>query len=173
LRIAGPEEAAAVRDFGVRSREFHAPWDPIRSADFWDLPQVAERLRVQTLEAQQQTSLCLVFSDKNDPVRIIGVANLRNIIRGAMLGCHLGYALAPDATGRGFMTEAVERIVRIAFDELALHRVEANVIPRNVRSIAVLERAGFSPEGVSPRYLRIAGVWEDHVRYGIINEDLR
>jgi len=162
-----------VRDFGVRSREYHAPWDPIRSSDFWDLPQVAERLRVQTLEAQQQISLCLVFSDKNDPVRIIGVANLRNIIRGAMLGCHLGYALAPDATGRGFMTEAVERIVGIAFDELALHRVEANVIPRNVRSIAVLERAGFSPEGVSPRYLRIAGVWEDHVRYAIINEDLR
>lgn len=162
-----------MRDFGLRSREFHAPWDPIRPVDFWDLPAVAERLRIQVAEAQAQVSCCLCVSDKNDPSRIIGIANLRNIIRGAMLGCHLGYALSPDAVGRGFMTEAVERAVLIAFQDLALHRVEANVIPRNVRSIAVLRRAGFSEEGVSPRYLRIAGTWEDHVRFAVINDGLR
>jgi len=162
-----------MRDFGLRSREFHAPWDPIRPADYWSLPQVAERLRLQVAEAERQASLCLVFSDMNDPARIIGVSNLRNIIRGAMLGCHLGYALSPDAVGRGYMTEAVRETVRIAFEELALHRVEANVIPRNTRSIAVLERSGFSREGLSPKYLRIAGVWEDHVRFAIINEELR
>lgn len=162
-----------MRDFGLRSRESHAPWDPLRPADYWDLPTVAERLRCQVLEAQQERSLCLSFAEKNDPARIIGVANLRNIIRGAMLGCHLGYALAPDAVGLGFMTEAVARTVRIAFEDLAMHRVEANVIPRNVRSIAVLQRAGFSAEGLSPRYLRIAGAWEDHIRYAVINEELR
>jgi len=162
-----------MRDFGLRSREFHAPWDPIRPADYWSLPQVAERLRLQVAEAERQASLCLVVSDMNDPARIIGVSNLRNIIRGAMLGCHLGYALSPDAVGRGYMTEAVRETVRIAFEELALHRVEANVIPRNTRSIAVLERSGFSREGLSPKYLRIAGVWEDHVRFAIINEELR
>ena len=162
-----------MRDFGLRSQESHAQWDPIRPAGFWDLPTVAERLRVQVAEAQAQVSLCLAFSEKNDPTAIIGVANLRNMIRGAMLGCHLGYALAPDAVCRGYMTEAVERIVRIAFEDLALHRVEANVIPRNVRSIAVLERTGFSAEGISPRYLRIAGTWEDHVRYAVINDELR
>jgi len=162
-----------MRDYGLRSLEYHAPWDPIRPAGFWDLPTVAERLRVQVAEAQAQVSLCLCLSQKNDPTRIIGVSNLRNIIRGAMLGCHLGYSLAPDAVGRGYMTEAVERTVRIAFEDLALHRVEANVIPRNTRSIAVVERAGFSAEGVSPRYLRIAGVWEDHVRYAAINDRLR
>ncbi len=162
-----------MRDFGLRSREFHAPWDPIRPADYWALPQVAERLRLQAEEVQRQASLCLAFSEMNDPARIIGVSNLRNIIRGAMLGCHLGYALAPEAAGRGYMTEAVARTVRIAFEELALHRVEANVIPRNTRSVAVLERSGFSREGLSPRYLRIAGVWEDHERFAIINEAMR
>ncbi len=161
-----------MRDFGLRSREFHAPWDPVRPPDYWSLPQVAERLRLQTEEAYRQTSLCLVFSDMNDPARIIGVSNLRNIIRGAMLGCHLGYALSPDAVGRGYMTEAVQRTVRIAFEELALHRVEANVIPRNTKSLAVLERAGFSREGLSPKYLRVAGVWEDHARFAVINEGL-
>lgn len=162
-----------MRDFGLRSREFHAPWDPLRPTDYWELPRVAERLRVQEDEFRRHASLCLCFSEKNDPARIIGVSNLRNIIRGAMLGCHLGYALAPDAIGRGYMTEAVQRTVRIAFEELALHRVEANVIPRNAKSLAVLERAGFSREGLSPKYLRIAGVWEDHVRFAIINEELR
>lgn len=161
-----------MRDFGLRSREFHAPWDPVRPPDYWSLPQVAERLRLQTEEAHRQASLCLVFSDLNDPARIIGVSNLRNIIRGAMLGCHLGYALSPDAVGRGYMTEAVQRTVRIAFEELTLHRVEANVIPRNTKSLAVLERAGFSREGLSPKYLRVAGVWEDHARFAVINEGL-
>jgi ribosomal-protein-alanine N-acetyltransferase len=62
------------------------------------------------------------------------------------------------------MTEAVKRIVEIAFDDLALHRVEANIMPRNAPSLAVAERAGFVREGLSPRYLQIAGKWEDHVR---------
>jgi ribosomal-protein-alanine N-acetyltransferase len=60
--------------------------------------------------------------------------------------------------------------MEIAFDELGLHRVEANVIPRNVRSLAVVERAGFVREGFSARYLRIGGRWEDHIRLARIND---
>ena len=173
LRLLGPDHAAAVRDYGLRSSASHAVWDPTHPADFWDMPQVAERLRQQVAEAQRESSLCLFLASKEEPERVIGVANLRNIVRGALLGGQLGYALAPEAMGHGYMTEAIKRVVSVAFDELYLHRVEANVMPRNVRSIAVVERAGFSAEGISPRYLRIAGTWEDHVRYAIINEAMQ
>ena len=170
LREFGPEHASAVRDYGLRSREFQAPWDPVRPADFWDLPVVAARLAGQVSDGEHHSALCLCLTLKDDPERVIGVANLRNIVRGALMGCHLGYGLAPDALGHGYMTEAVRRTLVVAFCELGLHRVEANIIPRNVRSLAVVERAGFIREGFSARYLRIAGKWEDHIRFARIND---
>ena len=86
------------------------------------------------------------------------------------MSCVIGYGMAPEAVGNGFMSEAIERIVRIGFEELGLHRLEINIVPRNARSIAVAERCGFLCEGLSPRYLKIAGRWEDHVRYAKLNE---
>lgn len=170
LREFGPAHAAAVRDYGLRSREFHAQWDPVRPADFWELPVVEARLAGQIADGRDDRALCLFLTLKDDPERVLGVANLRDIVRGALMGCHLGYGLAPEALGRGYMTEAVRRTMEIAFDELGLHRVEANVIPRNVRSLAVVERAGFVREGFSARYLRIGGRWEDHIRFARIND---
>ena len=171
LRVLGPEASAAVRDFGLRCAEFHRPFDPIRPHDFWELPVVADRLVCQRIEAEQDRSLCLFISLKSEPNRVIGSINLRNIIRGAMMGASIGYGLSPDAIGQGYMTEALRRVVQIAFDDLRLHRVEVNVMPRNTASLAVAERAGFTREGLSPRYLQINGVWEDHVRLARLAPD--
>ena len=172
LRELGPDHASAVRSYGIGARDYHTPWDPIRPADYWELPVVAERLRAQREESRSGHSLCLCLSLKADPSRVIGVANLRNIVRGALLSAHLGYGLAPDVVGNGYMTEAITCLVQIAFAEMGLHRVEANVMPRNARSLAVVERAGFAREGLSPRYLRVNGRWEDHIRYARLNEPL-
>jgi len=170
LRQLGPDAAAAVRDYGLRSRESHTPWDPIRPGDYWELPVVAQRLNTQLLEAEQDRSLCTYLSVKTAPDGVIGALNLRNIARGSLMSCVIGYGMAPEAVGNGFMSEAIERIVRIGFEELGLHRLEINIVPRNARSIAVAERCGFLCEGLSPRYLKIAGRWEDHVRYAKLNE---
>jgi ribosomal-protein-alanine N-acetyltransferase len=160
----GPDAAAAVREYGLRSSEYQRPFDPLRPSDFWELPVVADRLVCQQLEAEQDRSLCLFITLKSDPDRVLGAVNLRNILRGAMQGATLGYGLAPDAAGRGYMTESVKRVVEIAFSDLALHRVEVNIMPRNSASLAVAQRANFVREGLSPRYLQINGRWEDHVR---------
>jgi [ribosomal protein S5]-alanine N-acetyltransferase len=164
LRLLGPAASAAVREYGLRSAGYHQPFDPIRPADYWELPVVADRLVCQNIEADQDRSLCLFIALNSDPERVIGAVNLRNIIRGALMSCTLGYGLAPDAVGHGYMTEAVRKIIDIAFEELALHRVEVNIMPRNAPSLAVAERCSFIREGMSPRYLKIAGKWEDHVR---------
>ncbi len=68
------------------------------------------------------------------------------------------------------MSEAVARVADIAFNDLRLHRIEANIMPRNKRSIQVVEKNGFIYEGVSKRYLRINGNWEDHAHYVLLNE---
>jgi [ribosomal protein S5]-alanine N-acetyltransferase len=171
LRLLGPDAAAAVREYGLRTAEFHRPFDPLRPSDFWELPVVADRLVCQQLEVEQDRSLCLFIASKGEPDRVLGAINLRNIIRGAMMGATLGYGLAPDAIGHGYMTESVKRVVEIAFDDLGLHRVEVNIMPRNAPSLAVVERAGFVREGLSPRYLQINGRWEDHVRFARLAPD--
>jgi len=71
--------------------------------------------------------------------------------------------LTPDATTKGLMFEALDAAVRYAFGPLDFHRVMANYMPRNERSGRLLERLGFEKEGYAKRYLKIDGLWEDHV----------
>jgi [ribosomal protein S5]-alanine N-acetyltransferase len=69
------------------------------------------------------------------------------------------------------MSLGLELVLDRAFGELQLHRVEANIQPKNRRSIELVKRAGFRCEGLSPRYLKIAGRWRDHERWAITIED--
>jgi len=62
-------------------------------------------------------------------------------------------------------------ILNYAFVRLELHRVEANIQPGNVASIALVRRAGFTQEGYSRRYLKISGRWRDHERWALLAED--
>jgi ribosomal-protein-alanine N-acetyltransferase len=64
-------------------------------------------------------------------------------------------------------------VLRNAFLNLRLHRVEANIQPDNHPSIALAKGAGFHREGFSPRYLKIGGRWRDHERWAILAEDWR
>ena len=102
----------------------------------------------------------------------IGFINFSNIVRGAFQSCHLGYATDHAEINRGVMTEALKRAIAFAFDELKLHRVEANIMPKNTRSIRVVEKLGFVNEGLSRKYLKINGVWEDHIHFVRLNDAL-
>ena len=108
-----------------------------------------------------------------DDDAIVGVFNFSEIVRGSFHSAYLGYyALTPHA-GAGLMADGLDLALRFAFRTLALHRVEVNVQPRNVRSHTLVLGAGFVREGFSRRYLRIGGSWRDHVRYALLVEDWR
>lgn len=104
---------------------------------------------------------------------IVGSINLSQIVRGGFQNAYLGYYMGEKYAGLGYMTEAVQLIVRHAFRQLKLHRLEANIQPGNLASIAVVKRAGFILEGYSRRYLKICGRWRDHERWAITSEDCR
>lgn len=170
LRQLGPDAAPEVAAYLAACREFHAPWEPLHPADWWSVGAVRQRLATEVVEAEAQRQLVVYLSTSVQPARIIGRVALNNIIRGALQGCSVGYALAPAVTGQGLMTEALSRMVEVAFDELNLHRVEVNVVSHNAVSAAVAERCGFDREGTSPKFLHIGGVWEDHIRFVRVND---
>ena len=97
--------------------------------------------------------------------RLAGAIHLTNIVRGAFCSGYLGYYAFAGFAGRGLMTAGLNAVVRHAFTNLGLHRVEANIQPDNLASIALARRCGFQLEGYSPRYLKIGGRWRDHERW--------
>ncbi|MEU1785206.1 GNAT family N-acetyltransferase [Streptomyces sparsogenes] len=96
-----------------------------------------------------------------------GTININSIIRGRYQGASLGYAAFAPSAGHGYMTEGLALILRHAFTDLRLHRLEAAIQPANKTSLALVQRLGFRYEGVSPDYLYIDGAWRDHERWAI------
>jgi ribosomal-protein-alanine N-acetyltransferase len=104
---------------------------------------------------------------------LVGLVNLNEIVRGAFHSAYLGYWVGGPYARRGYMADGLGLVLREAFGALKLHRVEANIQPANVASIALARQLGFRYEGVSPRYLKIAGRWRDHERYALLAEEWR
>jgi ribosomal-protein-alanine N-acetyltransferase len=108
---------------------------------------------------------------RRDDDALVGVFNFSEIVRGLFQSTYLGYyGFAPHG-GQGYMTEGMALALDIAFRKMKLHRVEVNIQPTNVRSLALARRVGFKREGYSPRYVKIAGRWRDHLRLALLAED--
>jgi ribosomal-protein-alanine N-acetyltransferase len=110
---------------------------------------------------------------RRDDGAIAGVYNISQIFYGHFCSAYLGYYAFAPFGGRGYMREGLPLVLRHAFGPLGLHRIEANIQPENAPSIALVTGAGFHLEGLSPRYLKIAGRWRDHERWAILAEEFR
>lgn len=159
LRLVHADDATGVADAYTRNREYLAPWEPLRPDEFFTPGWHDDEVRMQLKSAAEGRSLPLVITDGDE---IVGRLNLSNIVRGASQSASLGYWVDRRYAGRGVGTAAVRAAVDIARDELTLHRLEAGTLVHNHRSQRVLVNAGFEPIGLAPRYLRIAGLWQDH-----------
>ena len=103
---------------------------------------------------------------------IAGVININSIVRGFFQSGYLGYYVGEPFARRGYMTEGLRLVAKYAFDELKLHRLEANIQPANAASIALVRKVGFRYEGYSSRYLLIHGQWRDHERWALLADEL-
>jgi ribosomal-protein-alanine N-acetyltransferase len=159
---AARSDADALIAANIASRAYHAPW--IQA--FTDQAGFDEWFGGLFTGA----SVGLVARDAHSQ-GIVGVINLSQIFRKGFQNAYLGYYGMVSFAGRGMMTEAVRLATRYAFDEIGLHRLEANIQPGNLASIALVRRIGFRKEGFSPRYLRIGGVWCDHERWALLADE--
>jgi len=139
-----------------QSKRLHDPWiqPPLSSLGFHNYLARSHR------DDHEGLLVCQRHSDT-----IVGVININNIVRGSFLSASLGYYVGAPFSGQGYMREGLELVKRYAFEQLGLHRLEANIQPDNGSSIALVKRCAFVYEGMSPAFLYIGGQWRDHERW--------
>lgn len=171
LKEADVSFAPQLVDYYYRNREFLAPFDPKREDAFYTVESQTAALETDIARREKGMGYRFYIFEKQSG-RLIGVIGLNNVIRGSFYSCHIGYKLDEGCINRGYMTQAVQAVVAYGFDELKLHRIEGSALPENVRSLRVMEKCGFAREGYSPKYLKINGVWRDHVHMVILNDNV-
>ncbi|WP_413601197.1 GNAT family N-acetyltransferase [Curtobacterium sp. Curtsp57] len=155
-------DADRLAELLVENRAYLAPWDPVRPDTFFTAD--GQRAEILACVRRRERGQMLPLVITTDGV-VVGRLNINSIVLGAFMSGTLGYWVAEASAGHGAATAAVGLAVRRAFDQLGLHRVEAGTLPHNARSQRVLEKNGFERYGYAPRYLRIAGEWQDHVLF--------
>jgi ribosomal-protein-alanine N-acetyltransferase len=172
VRPIGTEDAIVVADYLHRNEEFHREWSPIPPHGFFTPEYQLRRLTAWAeLRRQGKEYRFGIFLGDSDET-LIGLVSLA-VERGAFMNGRFGYSVDSQYTGRGIMTASLRELMRQGFQELGLHRMEANIMPRNVRSRRVLEKCGFTRIGYSPKMLYINGAWEDHEMYMILVDDYK
>lgn len=170
LKVLDESSASAVLDYYIRNRQFHKPWFAARDDSLYTLEHQRRVLADESLDFMAGRSIPFYLFSKVDKERIIGRISFSNIVHGCFHSCFLGYHLDEQAQGHGYAFEGLEAALKIVFKDFRLHRVEANIMPFNARSISLVQRLGFELEGLSRRYLEINGQWEDHLHYVLLND---
>jgi ribosomal-protein-alanine N-acetyltransferase len=162
------DEWHAVR---ARNRDWLVPWEP-RPAGAPPAPEdrgsFVARCAARERERQLGTGYGFgIFVEG----QLVGEITLSSIQRGPFQNAFIGYWVDQQRAGQGLVPEATVTVLRFAFEELRLHRVEIAIVPRNRASRRVVEKLGLREESVAQRYLEIDGRWEDHVRYAVTSEE--
>jgi [ribosomal protein S5]-alanine N-acetyltransferase len=166
VRLERPSARRAVEFLSAvrRSRRLHGAWVS---------PPATVAAYREYLRHLRRAPHAGYFVCRADTGALVGVVNVSEIVRGNVQSAYLGYyAFTPHAR-QGLMTEGLALVVSEAFRRLGLHRLEANIQPGNTASRRLVRRLGFRREGLSRRYLVIAGSWRDHERWAILAEDWR
>lgn len=172
LRPLVVNDFEAWREVRIRGRDWLLKWEPRPLAGQPDAAVdrrvFAARCAARERERQLGTGYGFgVFVSG----RFAGEINLSSVQRGPFQNAYVGYWIDEAMAGFGYTPEAFVVLARFAFEDLALHRLQVSIIPRNRASRRVAEKLGLREEGIAVRYLEINGVWEDHVRYALTAEE--
>ncbi len=170
LKVLDSTHAGLVLDYYTRNKSFLDEWEAVKDEDFYTKQFHESQLSKDLVDFENKRSLRLWIFKKDDDSKTIGSVAFNNIVMGAFWSCHLGYKLDKDEINNGYITEAIQKGIDVMFDEYGLHRIEANIMPKNVRSFKVVEKLGFYNEGLAYKYLKINGKWEDHIHMVLLNE---
>ncbi|HEU4964564.1 MAG TPA: GNAT family protein [Bacilli bacterium] len=171
IRRHRPEDADARFALMTRNREFWKRYEP----SFENRPELTSELvqefiknEIEGWEADKGYHFGIFVRETDE---LIGSIMIAKVNRGPFDGGIVGYSLDEAHNGKGYATQAVRLVAQFAFEELKLHRLYAGVMPSNIGSWRVLEKAGFVREGLNRKNLKINGEWEDHYAYSMLETD--
>jgi ribosomal-protein-alanine N-acetyltransferase len=173
LRPLRADDWDAWRDVRIRCRDWLERWEPRPEPGSADPVEDRDafRARCGAWERQRHFDAAYGFGLFLVDGRFAGEVSLGSVQRGPFQTAYVGYWIDRALAGQGYVPEGVVLIIRYAFESLALHRIEAAIVPGNHPSRRVAEKLGLRQEGVALRFLQIQGVYEDHVRYAITAEE--
>ncbi len=154
------------------SRSFLEHWEPKWPGDATSTAAFRRRMKRFAAEWRDGITYSFLIFDRADGT-LYGGITLSNVRRGVAQAGSVGYWIGEPHARRGFMSEALQLLLNFSFETLGLHRVEAACLPSNGPSRGLLEKSGFIQEGLARRYLRINGIWQDHVCYAVLRTDPR
>jgi len=169
LRPPDMHDFEAWAELRTQSRAFLTPWEPTWPSD--DLTRGAFRRRVRRNQQEINNDEAYPFLLFRDDDVLAGGLTLGQVKRGVVQTATLGYWIGEAHARQGLMSAAVRAVTGYAFATLRLHRIEASCLPHNEASMKLLERNGFTREGYARAYLRIDGLWQDHLLYGLLETD--
>ena len=160
-------EWSELRKFNM---EYLKPWEPAWSPYELERGYFVKRVKFfDKLSNRDKAYSFLIFL--NDKNKLIGEININNIQRGVVQSCSIGYWISENKMGLGYMRESISILKDFIFNDLKLHRIEAACLPRNMRSLRTLLKSEFEIEGHAKKYLKINGVWEDHILLSCIKHE--
>lgn len=170
LKTAEETSPLQVLQYYNINKNFLKPWEIEKEEGFYTIENQTENIECEKNNLKNGTGLKLFITLEEDTDKLVGIVNFSNIIWGGFMSCFLGYSLDRNMTKKGYMSEAIKKGIDIIFNEYEVHRIEGNVMPRNHDSINLLKRLKFIEEGIAINYLKINGIWEDHIHMTLLNE---
>lgn len=171
LKVLGPDYASDVLRFYQNDKELFEKYEVDRTPNFYTESHQRNILQLEYGLTLKMSQVRFYVFLKEAPDTIIGTVCLYDISR-LYSKADLGYKFASQYHHKGYASEAVEKILDIAFTELNLHRLCARVQEINTPSIRLLLGLGFEKEGVCRDYLCLGGVWTDHLQFSLIAPEL-
>ncbi len=155
-----------------QSRDFLTPWEPRWNADELTRPSFRRRIRHYQKDIRDDNGYAFFIFNIYD-TNLLGGVTLSNVRRGVTQSCTIGYWIGQPYANLGYMSDAVSAVLPFVFETLGLHRLEAACLLNNGPSIHLLEKTGFQREGIARRYLRINEVWQDHLLFALLADDIK
>jgi ribosomal-protein-alanine N-acetyltransferase len=161
LQVGDADELASLYR---ANREFLAPNEPVRPPDFFTAEGQRQRIQERAGDGFHQFAIL-------DGDGLAGTINLFHIVREALQSGTIGYWVDHERNGQGLAAGAVGEILAYAFDDLALHRIEAATLVDNLASQRVLEKNRFEKIGLARSFLRIDDEWRDFLLFQRLADD--
>ena len=169
LRPLRQRDSREWRTVRARNAEWLRPWEATSPEPALDAPPtysaMVRRLRNEAREGRTMPFV-IAFGGA-----LVGQLTVGGISWGSLRSAHIGYWVDQRVAGRGIMPTAVAMATDHCF-EVGLHRMEINIRPENMASRRVVEKLGFRPAGLRPRYLHIDGDWRDHLSFALTVDEV-